>query len=571
MRMSKKRWVMLLMVYIVYLLVGAYVFQVLEAPSSIEEKLKKIMAVQQLQLQSSGGCCQCYHIQCYHIQCYHIQCYHIQCYHTQCYHIQYLVSDENLTDENLGWNWDFWNAFFFSFITITTIGYGHLSPRTTFGQQFCILYSLFGIPLNTMVFVTLAGFYSDFVLTREDREGGNGRTAVQVVSRALVYLMPGLILFLIVPAVIVMEVEGWTFLQSFYFAFISLTTIGYGDFVAGGQGYTGYRDFLYKGYIMLWTMFGLSYLIMIITFLVDALKSDPVRAVEERTARLLLKRTARLQALVNSFLVHHHRLHQNYTPKNLPEEKLVGNDTGQENPSLDVIDNSNDDPKIDENVECIMVSDEEIISGRSRRSSVTTLAGRKPSTRSRVSHRSDGRRSIVSTKSKKSRSSNIVHPTTPEVPMSYLGMKKRSTIVNAMAKIMPGDSMERHYPTYNHGSSIMHCCSGDMYHAHIDIDHHHSDMHTYDNYSKELLTLAALVDKVERLLEMVKRNEPTDTDTDEMNSEEGCDPKTATPSPSTSESTDIHVKEVPPMSEDIDIGKDKELEDNSLHFETANL
>jgi hypothetical protein len=119
----------------------------------------------------------------------------------------------------------------------------------------------------------------------------------------------------------------------------------------------------------------------------------------------------------------------------------------------------------------------------------------------------------------------------------------------------------------------MHCCTGDMHHAHIDIDHHHSDMHTYGDYCKELLTLAALVDKVERLLEMAKRNEPTDSNTDEMNSEEGCDPQTVTPSPSTSESIDIHVTEFPPMNENIDIGEENELEEteNSIQLETARL
>jgi hypothetical protein len=32
-----------------------------------------------------------------------------------------------------------------------------------------------------------------------------------------------------------MHFEGWTFVESFYYAFVTLTTIGFGDFVAGNK------------------------------------------------------------------------------------------------------------------------------------------------------------------------------------------------------------------------------------------------------------------------------------------------------------------------------------------------
>jgi hypothetical protein len=47
------------------------------------------------------------------------------------------------------------------------------------------------------------------------------------------YLIPGLIVFLVIPAGMFSLVEGWTYLDAFYYAFISLTTIGFGDSVAG--------------------------------------------------------------------------------------------------------------------------------------------------------------------------------------------------------------------------------------------------------------------------------------------------------------------------------------------------
>uniref|UniRef100_A0AAZ3S663 Potassium channel domain-containing protein n=1 Tax=Oncorhynchus tshawytscha TaxID=74940 RepID=A0AAZ3S663_ONCTS len=43
--------------------------------------------------------------------------------------------------------WDLASAFFFSGTIITTIGFGNISPKTEWGQLFCIFYALVGIPL----------------------------------------------------------------------------------------------------------------------------------------------------------------------------------------------------------------------------------------------------------------------------------------------------------------------------------------------------------------------------------------------------------------------------------------
>ncbi|XP_025104497.1 potassium channel subfamily K member 15-like [Pomacea canaliculata] len=43
--------------------------------------------------------------------------------------------------------WDFAGAFSFVESLVTTIGYGHIVPRTTLGRFTCVVYALLGVPL----------------------------------------------------------------------------------------------------------------------------------------------------------------------------------------------------------------------------------------------------------------------------------------------------------------------------------------------------------------------------------------------------------------------------------------
>ncbi|KAL7641760.1 UNVERIFIED_CONTAM: hypothetical protein RMT77_007634 [Armadillidium vulgare] len=51
------------------------------------------------------------------------------------------------TEEDLDERWSIINSLFYCVTAITTIGYGHIYPRTTHGRMVTIVYSLFGIPL----------------------------------------------------------------------------------------------------------------------------------------------------------------------------------------------------------------------------------------------------------------------------------------------------------------------------------------------------------------------------------------------------------------------------------------
>lgn len=56
--------------------------------------------------------------------------------------------------------------------------------------------------------------------------------AVEALAVSL-FFITGSLLFLVIPPLLFSYVEGWTFGEAFYFAFITLSTIGFGDYVVG--------------------------------------------------------------------------------------------------------------------------------------------------------------------------------------------------------------------------------------------------------------------------------------------------------------------------------------------------
>lgn len=46
-------------------------------------------------------------------------------------------------------------------------------------------------------------------------------------------LLSGLLLFLLLPPLLFNHMEGWTYVEGFYFSFVTLSTVGFGDYVIG--------------------------------------------------------------------------------------------------------------------------------------------------------------------------------------------------------------------------------------------------------------------------------------------------------------------------------------------------
>uniref|UniRef100_A0A8C6TWE1 Potassium channel subfamily K member n=1 Tax=Neogobius melanostomus TaxID=47308 RepID=A0A8C6TWE1_9GOBI len=139
-----------------------------------------------------------------------------------------------LKPHKAGVQWKFAGSFYFAITVITTIGYGHAAPSTDSGKVFCMFYALLGIPLTLVMFQSLGERINTFVrylLHQAKKCLGMRRTEVSMANMVTVGFFSCLST-LCVGAILFSQSEGWSFLHAFYYCFITLTTIGFGDYVA---------------------------------------------------------------------------------------------------------------------------------------------------------------------------------------------------------------------------------------------------------------------------------------------------------------------------------------------------
>ncbi|KAI1728200.1 ion channel domain-containing protein [Ditylenchus destructor] len=135
-----------------------------------------------------------------------------------------------------GHQWKFSGAFYFATTVITTIGYGHSCPMTIGGKIFCMFYALAGIPLGLVMFQSIGERLNTIAakILRACKElCSRGNQKKNVTHTDLICICSALSVFLIAAGAWVFHsYEGWTYFDSLYYCFITLVTIGFGDFVA---------------------------------------------------------------------------------------------------------------------------------------------------------------------------------------------------------------------------------------------------------------------------------------------------------------------------------------------------
>ncbi|XP_076971084.1 potassium channel subfamily K member 4 [Tamandua tetradactyla] len=212
--------------------------------------------------------------------------------------------------------WDLGSAFFFSGTIITTIGYGNAALRTDAGRLFCIFYALVGIPLFGIL---LAGV--------GDRLGSSLRRGighieavflkwhvppelVRILS-AVLFLLVGCLLFVLTPMFVFCYVEGWSKLEAIYFVIVTLTTVGFGDYVAGADPH--HDSPAYQPLVWFWILLGLAYFASVLTTI-----GNWLRVVSRRTRAEMGGLTAQAASWTGTVTA---RVTQRAGPSAPPQEK----------------------------------------------------------------------------------------------------------------------------------------------------------------------------------------------------------------------------------------------------------
>ena len=151
---------------------------------------------------------------------------------------QGIPATRNVTREQ---NWSFGQSVFYAGTVLTTIGYGNVSPLTSHGKLFLIVFAMVGLPVTLLLLyavierlMRLTGIVLACFTEKLMRITGQvpalsclNRSHTNVMFALLAATVFG-VFFLIVPAAVYAHIEGWTYLDAFYYCFISLSTVGLG-------------------------------------------------------------------------------------------------------------------------------------------------------------------------------------------------------------------------------------------------------------------------------------------------------------------------------------------------------
>ncbi|XP_069175497.1 uncharacterized protein [Procambarus clarkii] len=182
--------------------------------------------------------------------------------------------------------WSLVDAIYFTMTAVTTIGYGHIAPMTRAGRRFCVLYSLVGVPLTCILLAKSSDMLSNRMLqlytTAKKRHQRHQKALLYGIT--LMFLSVGFIVFMFLPSVVLSKLEDWSYEDSLYYTFITLSTIGFGDLIAGYNADIQYQD-LYKMGIVVWIMLALGYWFLLHSFLQKALRKNVPQRIKKSIRR----------------------------------------------------------------------------------------------------------------------------------------------------------------------------------------------------------------------------------------------------------------------------------------------
>jgi len=146
----------------------------------------------------------------------------------------------------------FVEALQFTTVTLTTVGYGHFLPsNSNFSLIVASIYILIGVPV-TGAFISKLGTEIDDMFTERKKKLSAKQLFVVYVAIILCWLVIGATGFHM------FNTHDWSWLKCFYLAAVTMTTVGYGDFVPSRatEDHVMVVVFIWLSVIVVATVFG---------------------------------------------------------------------------------------------------------------------------------------------------------------------------------------------------------------------------------------------------------------------------------------------------------------------------
>ncbi|XGW26805.1 hypothetical protein V3C99_007410, partial [Haemonchus contortus] len=148
-------------------------------------------------------------------------------------------------DPDNNYKWTFGSAFFFSMNVYTTTGYGSIAPESIAGKSCVMVYGFLFVPLTLVVLRDLGQWalvyttkiYARLLIMFRRARGFQETKDDELIMLPIKFCMSLMLAYLLFASLFIYEYDalsgpagsGIDFFHSFYFSFISITTIGLGD------------------------------------------------------------------------------------------------------------------------------------------------------------------------------------------------------------------------------------------------------------------------------------------------------------------------------------------------------
>ncbi|XP_052872751.1 two pore potassium channel protein sup-9 [Anopheles cruzii] len=159
-----------------------------------------------------------------------------------------------------GQQWKFSGAFYYATTVLTTIGYGHSTPSTVSGKIFTMCYAAIGIPLGLVMFQSIGERVNRLssVIVHAVKTSFNCKKAIASEVDLILVVTTLSSLTIAGGAAAFSKFEGWSYFDSVYYCFITLTTIGFGDMVALQKDNALNKKPEYVAFALIFILFGLA-------------------------------------------------------------------------------------------------------------------------------------------------------------------------------------------------------------------------------------------------------------------------------------------------------------------------